>query len=129
MKYVQLATLFLSLLTATTGRATSIAIIMGDKQIVVASDSMCTYATPGHQSTFQYCKIHAVGSLFFAVDGVARSDSDSLDAVKTATNILAQGGKFKASVERIAAELNRPLLLALQRAHRTMAADQYITFV
>jgi hypothetical protein len=129
MKPARRAMLFLLLLTATINRATSIAIIRTDNQIVMAADSMRTYAEAGEQRTFQYCKIHVAGKLVFAVDGIARDDKDSLDVVKTTADVLAEGGSFKANVHRIVDRLNKPLLLALRRAYQTMPSEQYAQFV
>jgi len=126
-KPIQLAVLVVSVLTPMIADTTSVVLIRSPNQLVLAADSLRTFepVESGKERVFNACKIHVANNFAFSADGTTIASKFSLDAVRTTSEILAEGGTLDAKAHRIATKLKGPLLRTLVWSRSNMDPTRY----
>jgi hypothetical protein len=106
---------------ASPAAATTLVLLVGDRAIVVAGDSMRTLANGSRESV---CKIHQRDGVVFGLAGAV--SADRFDGAAIAEREIAAGGTLADRATRIAAGLQQALALTFRTTNAVVAQRELI---
>jgi hypothetical protein len=101
--------------------ATTLVLLVGDRAIVVAGDSMRTLAGGGRESV---CKIHQRDGVVFGLAGAI--SAEQFDGATLAAREIAAGGSLADRATRIAARLQEALALTFRPTNAVVAQRELL---
>jgi hypothetical protein len=118
---VALAALIALAVPAAPAPATTLVLLVGDRAIVVAGDSMRTLANGSRESV---CKIHHAGGAVFGLAGAV--SAERFDGATIAAREIAAGGTLAEQAGRIAAALQESLAVIYKGTNAVVAQRELV---